>query len=190
MPGRPRAPGRGPDYPDPVMRAPRFAAIDASTKIRLAFAVLAAFIAAMTENAVAVLPWLAIVVVIDLVIVALDRMPISRRGLLDTVILALLAVDAAAAGAGYAVAGLGAALLILIPAYHAGTRFGRIGFLLAVVMGGIAYLLVALTSDDQEAFTFGVFAWLAAAMILGGLGVWNQRLVAEQDRRVVGPGGA
>jgi signal transduction histidine kinase len=163
------------------MRAPWFAAVDASTKIRLAFGVLAAFIAVMTDRVFEVLPWLVIVIVVDLVIVTLDRMPISRRGVLDTIVLTLLAVDAAAAGIGYALADLAGALLILIPAYHAGTRFGRIGFLLSCVVGSGAYLLVALTDEGAEGVTFGVVAWLAAAVILGSLGVWNQRLVAESD---------
>lgn len=155
--------------------------MDASTKIRLAFAVLAMFIGVMTDSVLPLLPWLLLVCVLDAVVVTLDRMPIARKGVLDSIILTLLAVGAAAAGVGYAFADLSAALLILIPAYHAGTRFGRFGFLLSVVVGSTAYLLTYTSDGETHILRLGFVAWLAAAMVLGGLGVWNQRLTAEED---------
>ena len=87
------------------------------------------------------LPWLLLVAVLDLVIVALDRMPVARRGVVDSLVVGLLATSAAAAGVAFALEGTAAALLILVPAYHAGTRFGRFGFLLTSATGSVAYLL-------------------------------------------------
>ena len=79
---------------------------------------------------------------LDLVIVALDSL-VLRRGVLNSMVLTLLCCSAAAAGAGYALAGPGAALLILVPAYHAGSKYGRFGFLLACVVASGAYLVSA-----------------------------------------------
>ncbi len=60
---------------------------------------------------------------------------------MNTMVLTLLCCSAAAAGAGYALAGPGAALLILVPAYHAGSRYGRFGFLLTCVVASGAFLV-------------------------------------------------
>ncbi len=54
--------------------------LDASATIRLGFAVLTAFLAVQQKSVIDVLPWLLLVVAIDLVIVVLDSMPIARRG--------------------------------------------------------------------------------------------------------------
>ncbi|MBM6405986.1 hypothetical protein JQN72_17220 [Phycicoccus sp. CSK15P-2] len=155
--------------------------LDASAKIRLAFAVLTVFLSIVTQTVFEVLPWLLAVVVLDIVVAALDRMPISREGLLDTIILTLLSMSAAAAGAGYAAAQLGAALLVLIPAYHSGGRFGRVGYLLSCVLASVVYLLTVSSWQHDEIVRYGLLAWVGAALILGALGAWNQRLVAEHE---------
>ncbi|MGG5258044.1 sensor histidine kinase [Phycicoccus avicenniae] len=162
--------------------------LDASATIRLAFAVLSLFLGVASGHLIQALPWLLAVIVLDLVVGSLDRMPISRQGLLDTVVLTLLCLSAAAAGAGYALVQLGAALLILIPAYHAGTRFGRVGYLLTGVVGSLVYLMVA-SSDiaGDSGLQVGLVAWLAAALVLGALGAWNQRLASEQGYEVSDP---
>ncbi len=126
------------------------------------------------------LPWLLLVAVPDLVIDTLDRMPVARRGGVDNLVVGLLATSAAAAGAAYALEHTAAALLILVPAYHAGTRFGRFGFLLTSATGGIAYLLTVAVSDAEEGIAPTMLLWLAAASMLGLLGAWNQRLAADQ----------
>ena len=170
-----------------MIRSPWLAAFDASTRIRLGFALVSALIAVATSSALAVLPWLLLVVAVDLVVVTLGRMPISRGGMFDTIVLTLLAVEAATAGVGFAIASVGAALLILIPTYHAGTRYGRLGFLLTCVVGISASLLVSLAIGMPEDLKPGYLAWLVAAMVLGGLGVWNQRLVTDQAEAEADP---
>ena len=122
--------------------------LDASVVIRMVFLVLAAFVAVIHPTKfVDVLPWLLLVAVPDLVIVALDRMPVARRGVVDSLVLGLLATSAAAAGVAFALEHTAASLLILVPAYHAGTRFGRFGFLLSSTAGSTAYLLAVAGSD-------------------------------------------
>ncbi len=153
--------------------------LDASVAIRLGFAVLAALLAFLVDSVVAVLPWLLLVVALDLVIVVLDRTPLGRRGVLDSLVLALLALSAAASGVAFALTE-GAALLILIPAYHAGTLYGRFGFLLTSALGGGAFLGAAALFEQSRGVTPEMLAWLAAASLLGILGAWNQRLAAEQ----------
>lgn len=164
-----------------MLRTLTLAWMDASAKIRLAFAVLTVVVAVAMESLVLTLPWLLFVVVLDLVVGALDRMPISRQGVLDTILFTLLALAAGAAGVGYAVVGLGAAFLILIPAYHFGTRFGRAGYLFACVLASVALLGAMTVTQTQATIGFGFVAWLAAGLVLGALGAWNQRLIDEQE---------
>lgn len=158
--------------------------LDASMAIRLAFAILAGLLAVPV---VEVLPWLLLVVALDLVVDALDRMPVVRRGVADTLAMALLTLSAAAAGAAFALEGTEAALLILIPAYHAGSMYGRFGFLLTSAIGGGAFLGSVAVFPAAPGVTSELLAWLAAASLLGILGAWNQRLAAEQGERDADP---
>ncbi|GGL28750.1 hypothetical protein H9L10_02830 [Phycicoccus endophyticus] len=169
-----------------MVRIVGLARVDASATLRFAFAVLGVFVAVVTERVLDTLPWLLLVLVLDLVVTALDRMPISRQGLLDTVTLTLLCLAAGAAGAGYAEAELAGALLLLVPAYHAGSRFGPLGFLLTCVVGGGVYLAAHDTGSDAGV-RVGLLAWLGAAVALGALGAWNQRLTAEREAESADP---
>ena len=162
--------------------------LDASMAIRLAFAILAILIPVLAKRSVVeVLPWLLLVVALDLVVDALDRMPLVRQDVVDSLEMALLALSAAAAGAAFALEGTGAALLILIPAYHAGTIYGRFGFLLTAAIGGAAFLGAVALLPAAPGVTTQMLAWLAAASLLGILGAWNQQLAAEQATSDVDP---
>ncbi|WP_345207568.1 sensor histidine kinase [Fodinibacter luteus] len=171
-----------------MTRLPWLRWLDASVTIRMAFAVLTALIAVLTPEPLAdVLPWLVLVAVLDMVVVTLDRMPVARRGVVNSLAMSLLALSAAAAGAAFALEGNSAALLILIPAYHAGTRYGRFGFLLTSAVGGGSYLLAVWIFDPEGGVQGVMLAWLAAASLLGILGAWNQRLAAEQGTTEADP---
>lgn len=161
--------------------------MDASAKIRLAFAVLSVFFAVRSDSFVLALPWLLFVIVLDLVVDALDRMPIARQGLLDTVLLTLLALASGAAGVGYALADLGAALLVLIPAYHFGSRFGRAGYVFACLAASLAFLGGVAVTPSATPDGRGFIAWLLAALVLGALGAWNQKLIDEQELDAADP---
>ena len=154
--------------------------LDASANIRLAFAIVSLLIAVIEKRVAEMLPWLLLVVVLDLVVVALDSLPVARRGVMNTMVLTLLCGAAAAAGAAFAVGGAGASLLILIPAYHAGTRFGRFGFLLTCISACGAFLVSKWLIPDAEPVDLTFIAWIGVAVILGVLGAWNQRLSEEQ----------
>jgi signal transduction histidine kinase len=156
----------------------RLPGLDASAKIRLAFVVLSGLLAMNLHTVTEVLPWMLLVLVLDLVIVGLDGLPISRGGVMYTMTLTLLCVEAAAAGSAYAIAGPGAVLLILVPTYHAGTKYGRFGFLLTCVIAGAAFLV------SVSLYPLGLVAWIGAALTLGVLGAWNKRLTDEQERDV------
>lgn len=164
-----------------MTRTSRFPGLDASAKIRLAFVVVSGLLAIKSDTVPEVLPWLLLVLVLDLVVVGLEGLPMARRGVLNTIILTLLCVSAAAAGAAYAVADIGAALLILIPAYHAGSKYGRFGFLLTCVVALSAFLVAIRLHPIPEGSRLTTAAWIGAALTLGILGAWNQRLTAEQD---------
>ncbi|WP_404352887.1 histidine kinase [Phycicoccus jejuensis] len=170
-----------------MVRLFRLARIDASATIRLAFAVLSIFLAVLAGKIVELAPWLLAVLALDLVVTALDRLPISRQGLLDTVVLTLLCLSAGAAGAGYDAAAQSGSLLLLVPAYHAGTRFGRVGYLGTCVVGSAVYLLTSVGHNDDKGFRIGLVAWVAAALVLGALGAWNQRLAVENDSESADP---
>ena len=124
-----------PNYAETVYIRTRAFTLDASAKIRLGFAVLSGLWGVQTHHFGEALPWLLLVVVLDLVVVALDNANSDRHDVADGVALSLLAFSAAAAGAAYAVTGPAGAVLILIPAFHAGTKNGRSGYLLACAIG-------------------------------------------------------
>lgn len=155
--------------------------LDTSARIRLVIAVLSIVLAVVQGETARVIPWLLLVVVLDLVVVALDTMPVARRGIVNTLALALLAVSSAAGGFAFGAVGLGASLLALIPTYHAGSRVGRLGFLVASVAGAVTYtaLLIGegLTPDNGSK----ALLWMGALVGMGLLGAWNHRLASERE---------
>ena len=172
---------RSRNYSAGVTRGPRLFAFDASTSIRLAFVVLSVILAASDESLEEVLPWLLLVVALDLVVVALDGMPVSRRGVVDSFVLTLLVVSAVGAGAGFALTGIGASSLVLIPAYNAGMRFGRLGMLATSVAAGGAFLVCKWAFPTQEPLVAEeLILWLAATVGLGLVGAWNRGLTADR----------
>ena len=154
------------------------------SKIRLAFAVLSGLSHCSTTRWSRRSSCSLLVVALDLVIVWVDSLPVSRRGSWNTMILTLLCVSAAAAGA--RPCWTGAVLLILIPAYHAGSKDGRFGFLLTCVVAGGAFLMSTwlYPPEDQTDNRFGLIVWIGAAITLGVLGAWNKKLTDEQEQDV------
>ncbi|HWO51221.1 MAG TPA: hypothetical protein VNN23_06475, partial [Ornithinibacter sp.] len=62
-----------------MTRTPRIPGLDASAQIRLAFIVLSGLLAVIDHAVAEVLPWMLLVLVLDLAIVALDS-TVFRRG--------------------------------------------------------------------------------------------------------------
>ena len=168
----------GENYAQGVTRASGIPVLDSSGKIRLAFVVLSGLLAIQKQSVGAVLPWLLLIVVLDLVIVGFEGLPVARHGSVKTLVLTLLSVSAAAAGAAYAVAGDGAALLILIPAYHSGSKYGRRGFLLTCLVATSSFLVALWLGAPRPSSTLAAAAWIGAALTQGIQGAWNQRRTA------------
>ncbi|MGL5816831.1 MAG: sensor histidine kinase, partial [Phycicoccus sp.] len=157
-------------------RAAWLSRLDASAQIRMALALLCAVVAGLTESAPRTLPWLVVVVLLDLAVLLLGTRADATSTVSTTLRLGLLAVAAVVAGVAFAVAELGAALLVLIPVYHAGSAFGWSGFLLSVVAGGAGLLGTVGAGDDIDLGDTAEVKWLIAAVAFGALGVWNGRL--------------
>jgi signal transduction histidine kinase len=155
--------------------------IDASAQIRMAFGLLCMLMAVLTSSVAVVAPWWLVVVLLDVVVVLLDRLvPSGRRVLVESAALAVLAVSAAVSGVAFAMAGIAAAVLLVIPLYHAGSRSGRLGFLLASVVGVSGFLVAISLQDAPVVGPIHLLAWQAAAVAVGVLGVLNRRMTAEQ----------
>ena len=76
---------------------------------------------------------------------------------------------------------------MLIPAYHAGMRFGRLGMLATSVAASGAYLLCVWAFDAPRPAPAELILWLAAAVGLGVLGAWNRGLAAASSRAGADP---
>ncbi|MBK9475314.1 MAG: GAF domain-containing protein [Tetrasphaera sp.] len=152
-------------------------AISAPTRIRLGFAVITLLYAVLTNTVVATLPWLLLVLTLDLTATALGAIPGLPHRQLRSMSLIFITLSAAAAGAAFGIRGVATAPLVLIPAYHSGLRFQRRGYVVAcgtallATLGGIVLFATARTPDWGA-----VLAWSAAAVTLGVLGSWSHRL--------------
>ena len=88
-------------YPAEVTRLRWLHWLDASVAIRLTFLILALFVAEISDTLIEVLPWLALITMVELVITTLDRLPVARHGVVESLVVAMLTTSAAAAGAAY-----------------------------------------------------------------------------------------
>ena len=167
-----------------MTRSLRIPGLDASAQIRLAFVVLSGLLAVQNDTVAEVLPWMLLVLVLDLAIVALDGM-VLRRGVMNSMVLTLLCCSAAAAGAGYALAGHGGARC---SSSSRRTTRGR-----STAGSGScspAWSRAGPTScrpgwaPTHEGIQVQLFAWIGAALTLGLLGAWNRRLTDEQEQDV------
>ena len=166
---------------DHPRRAPWLPALELAATIRLGLAVVALLYAALTDHFLEVLPWVLLVVVLDLFIVSQGARWPQRGTVRGIRSLVLLTASAASAGVGYAVAGPAAAPVVLVPAYHGGQRFGRAGFLLSWVVAMGAFLIAQNLKGPVELDVAAVAAWLGSALALGLLGIWSQRLTTQEE---------
>ncbi len=164
-----------------VNTRPRLLGLDASAKIRLAIAVLCVLLG-VDDNPVRVIPWVLLVVTLDVVVMVLEQASSVRREVTDGVALTILSLAAAVSGAAFSVVGLPGALLLLVPAFHSGIRHGRTGFLLACVLGSVSYGFTTAAFPGEAHSALGFLAWVGGAVMIGVLGTWNQRLIAAHDQ--------
>lgn len=152
-------------------------ALSAPTKVRLGFAVIALLYAVLTESVVATLPWLLLVLSLDLTATALAAIPGLGDSRVRWMTLSYIVLSAAGAGAAFGIRGVTTAPLILIAAYHAGLRFQRTGYLTACFLAVVTAVLTNRLLDDTPQLPVQSFiAWAVAALTLGALGTWSHRL--------------
>ena len=114
-----------------------------STRLRLAMAAVAGLFAYIDHSFVTALPWILLVVTLDLAAASLGYLTVIQGAFRHTQLIALLVVGVVSAGIGMGSEGSWSKLLILIPAYHAGSRFSRTGAFSAPLVG----LVVALATS-------------------------------------------
>jgi signal transduction histidine kinase len=147
-----------------------------ATWLRLGLALVSLLFAARGP-VVTALPWVLLVATIDLAATALQPARAEANSVRRKQAFALMCVGAVVAGAAMGFGGLWAKVLILIPAFHAGLRFGRLGTTLVTVIGGAAAFTGAILDrslDGTQSERIGIA--LLSALVMGLLGAWSHRM--------------
>lgn len=152
-----------------------------STRLRLSMALVAAMFAYIDHRLVTALPWILLVVTLDLAAASLAYLTVIQGAYRHTQLVALLVVGVVSAGIGMGSEGSWSKLLILIPAYHAGSRFARTGAFSAPLVGLVVGLATAwwldrLTPPEAQLITLASLL----AVLFGLLGAWSRELEAEE----------
>ena len=154
-----------------------------STRLRLAFALLAGMFAFIDQSLSQAIPWILLIVTLDLAASTLGYLTVIEGAVRHTQLLAILTVCTVVAGMGMGSAGPWSKMLILIPAYHVGSRFARKGAFVAALVGlvvalGTAWWLQRLTTAEAELIALASLL----AILFGLLGGWSHAL--EPDAHV------
>jgi signal transduction histidine kinase len=153
-----------------------------ATRLRLAMAGVALLFAAMEGKALNAIPWVALVALIDLAASALTYVSTLTPAVRRAQQLALLTAAGLISGMAMGYADPWAAVLILIPAFHAGLLFARKGVLVVVGVGLGAAALVSWglgTIGDQQR-TQRILLAAAVGLVVGLLGAWSHRMEGEE----------
>jgi signal transduction histidine kinase len=153
-----------------------------STRLRLAFALLAGMFAYIDERLAAGLPWILLVVTLDLAASGLAYLTVIEGAVRHTQLIAILTVCTVVAGMGMGSSEPWSKMLLLIPAYHAGSRFARTGAFAAPLVGlavalGTAGWLHRLTSAEAQL----ILVASLLGVLFGLLGAWS-RVLEPVDR--------
>jgi signal transduction histidine kinase len=150
------------------------------TRLRLGVALGVVILAALDDSLVTALPWILLVVTLDLSATGLAHLsPAVGGGIRRAQLFALLCASAVVAGAAMGYADPWAKLLILIPALHAGLRRGRRAVAVVFALGlavGMATAWQLERLDQTEAQRIVVASLLA--LVIGLLGAWSHHLDA------------
>jgi signal transduction histidine kinase len=163
--------------------------LSVATRLRIGFALATLLLALALGSAVETLPWVLLVTTLDLVATVLLATQGSGGQQRVVQAKAVLAVEAVAAGVAMAYSDIAAGPLLLLPALHAGLRFGGRGAVLAAVLGGAtgvgATLTVHGTGEDDPVSR--VLLWTLGAALVGLLGALSHRIEAEPATPAVDP---
>ncbi|WP_270886494.1 sensor histidine kinase [Pedococcus sp. 5OH_020] len=151
-----------------------------STRLRLGFAVVVAMFAALEGELITGLPWILLVVTLDLSASAVEYVGHDNRAVQRRQLLAVLAANCLVAGVAMGYSGSSSKGLLLIPAFHAGLRFARRGALLAFAVGlgtavPVAWWLGRLSEGERQRILVGALL----ALVMGLLGAWSHRMEGE-----------
>ena len=153
-----------------------------STRLRIAFALLAGVFAYTAGDLVAGLPWILLVVVLDLAAAGLAVVTSDQGRGRQVQVLALVVASAMVSGLAMGYEGGWAKLLILIPAYHAGLRFAHRGAILAPVAAMLTAFPAAWQMDRltvDESLSLGLAGLIG--LLFGMLGAWSHTLEPEEQ---------
>lgn len=160
-----------------------------ATRLRIGFALATLLLAAVLRSLAEALPWVLLVLTLDLAATVLLASPGAGSRQRRIQAQAILVIEAVAAGAAMAYGGLGAQPLIVIPALHAGLRFGARGALVGAAIGGasgVAASLLHLGLEDRDPLSL-VLIWTLGAALVGLLGALSHRLEVESAAPTVDP---
>jgi signal transduction histidine kinase len=157
-----------------------------ATRLRLGLAAITALFAVADGAAFSALPWILLVVTLDLAATAIAQGTVGTTAIRRAQVFALICSSALVAGVAMGYGGPWSKLLILIPAFHAGLQFARRGALLVFFVGIASALPVSwwTRSLDQTEAQRIMMACLLA-LVFGLLGAWSHRL--EDDPPPVDP---
>jgi signal transduction histidine kinase len=127
------------------------------------------------------LPWILLIVTLDLAAAGLAFVTNIDGAVGRTQLIAMLTVGTVVAGIAKGYSGPWSKLLILIPAYHAGSRFAHRGAFAAPLVGlvtalGTAAWLERLTSAEAQLIALASLL----AVLFGLLGAWSRVLEPEE----------
>jgi signal transduction histidine kinase len=152
-----------------------------STRLRLAFALVAGMFAYIDKSLVEALPWILLVVTLDLTAAGLAYITVIEGAVRHTQLIAILTFSTVVAGIGMGHSGAWAKLLLLIPAYHAGSRFAHRGALAAPLVGLATALGTAWWSDRLTPTEVQLISLASLVGVLFGLlGAWSRELEPEE----------
>jgi signal transduction histidine kinase len=145
----------------------------------LAFALVSATYAGATSTLPAALPWILLVTALDLGATALQVLPGQRPAVVRRWSLALVLTAAACSGVAFILGGVATVPLALIPAYHAGLRFGRRGFGAAYLAAVSGLAAAELLTSSHHMVLGALGAWLLSVPLLGLLGAWSKSMACD-----------
>lgn len=150
-----------------------------ATRLRIGFALVALLIAATLGKALEALPWVLLVVTLDLAATALLASTSGSGAVRRRQAFAILIACAVAAGVAMEFGGAGALALVLVPAFNAGLHFGRRGTLsITAAAAGTGLAANWANAAMTEAHVSRVLLWSLAALVIGLLGAWSHSMEA------------
>jgi signal transduction histidine kinase len=147
-----------------------------ATLIRIGFALAALTVSAMTSSVAEALPWVLLVLTLDLVATVLLSPPVpSRTRRIQA--LAVLSIAALAAGGAMAYGGIGPKALIVIPAFNVGLHYRPRWVLWITGLGAVTgFTIASLDGALNDDITSRMLLWTLGAALIGLLGALSRQM--------------